>query len=286
MRESQTPGPYEITPEDVTSLIMVPRVEEMVRKEGHTVIEKSDRYTSLSQVCNGIPYLTYKLRDRRDDGIEWRQTELVDWHYGGPEDLPPKGRTIEESIYMLDPNFPLSDIFTPQEAVFISNPFAALPYHCPTEENLIKYFQQWCNIVTHDEVVYPRYFTRKNIPGLYHEIHERSTKLLKERGFNYLSAVPTWFHIAKLYEQLGFEYFDDNDAGQIKLLTDKVSYKTGHERRISSWIITLQYWAKLTESVGWDPEQIAGENVLRGKSGEILTFPLAPEHNLWMIKNL
>jgi len=61
-------------------------------------------------------------------------------------------------------------------------------------------------------------------------------------------------------------------------------------RMKSSWLVMLQFWAQRVEELGEIPESLLKPNernfVFRDKNGNIITYPLSPERNLWQILTL
>lgn len=226
-------------------------------------------------------WLTLKLRDRQFDRPgRWFPTALTnEWGYNGPEDSI-DGAAIETSKYWGDPRYPIGGFFPEEMSRFIENPFTALPHEAPTVENLLHWLNTWRDAIAHPQLPYPGQFSLYTVQGLNRYVFDQVKTLGKERGYTYITAMPTWYHVAKINEHFGFSYHDPKDAEAMRKLDDRL-LEDGHN---ASWIVMLQFWAELAEKSGVNPElYIDPHYILRDETGTILTYPLRPDHNLWQI---
>ncbi len=275
-----------ISTDDLRKRIWCPAINEIFHATKSRVIAESDDVSVQIKLANADRvWLRYKLRDRRFDGPGWKGSPLTDWTYGGADDVFPFGSAVEESIYCLDPRYPLTDAFTARQAQFITNPFEELPYSNPTKDALSDWFRRWQEIVNKNNVPYPGYFYLNNIPGVRRYVHENITVLLKEKGYKYLTAVPTWWHTARICAHLGFVFQCEEDELVIDKLNTRLNFSTKEECARSSWIVMLQFWVELVCGAGFSlsedfPEAVS--LVLRDERGAHLTFPLSPQRNLWL----
>lgn len=278
-------GCFCIAPEELKNAIWCPALENIALFTGSSVILESDEVSVQIKVVKGdLIWFRYKLRDRRFDGPGWKTTPLTDWTYGGADDEFKSGRAMEESVYCLDPRFPLTDRFAEKQAQFIRNPFDELPYSDPTKENLDNWLKRWKELMASAEVPFPGYFCLKNIPGARKNIHAGATELLRRKGYDYLTAVPTWWHTADICKFLGFDFQYGCDKETINRLNGKLSLFWKSDKKRLSWIVMLQFWAELAEKAGFIPEnfEINRDFILRDNHGKLTTFPLSPQRNLWM----
>ena len=280
------PESFCITPEELKKAIWCPVLEKMVVSTGSSVILESDDVSAQIKIVLGVRvWFKYKLRDRKFDGLGWKVTPLTDWTYGGADDEFKLGKAVEESIYCLDPRYPLSDQFTEKQATFIKNPFDELPYSNPTKENLDDWLKRWKEIMAFAEVPFPGYFCLKNIPSVRRHIHAGVIKLLRRKGYSYLTAVPTWWHTTNVCEFLGFIFQYNCDKESMKKLNDCLIPLVPFDKRKISWVVMLQFWAELAEKAGFISEnfEISRDFILRDNYGKLITFPLSPQRNLWVV---
>lgn len=274
-----------ITPDELRQRIWHPGIDAIFHATQSRIIQESDEVSAQIKLVNAERvWFRYKLRDRRFDGPEWKGSPLTDWTYGGADDACALGRAVEESIYCLDPRYPLTGRFTKRQAQFITNPFEELPYSNPTKDALADWFQRWQEIVKCD-APYPGYFYLKNIPGIRRHVHETVSVLLKEKDYEYLTAVPTWWHTARICAHLGFVFQCKDDKAIIDKLNARLRFETTRQSVYSSWIVMLQFWVELANNAGFAiPEDFpeAESLVLRDERGCHLTFPLSPQRNLWL----
>jgi hypothetical protein len=227
----------------------------------------------------------YKLRDRGLDGPGWQTDRLTNWAYDKEVDCTVVP-SVEESTYWLDPRGCLSRRYEHVDREFIINPFEALPDENADVDQYIGWNNKWEELMTDHSLPYPGYFSDITIPGLRRQILERSLKVLGDLGYAQLTAVPTWFHIAKMYEHLGFEYNYNSDKEKMDQLSEALS-QDGIENKVEkSWVLMRQFWAQQLEGkLGIEPEQLVSKGrILRDVEGRILTYPLTPERNLWMYR--
>lgn len=274
-----------LSPRDLLRKIWCPSIDDIFCATKSRIIEEADEVSAQIKLANAERvWFRYKLRDRRFDGPGWKGSPLTDWTYGGADDAFKLGSGVEESIYCLDPRYPLAERFTEKQVQFIVNPFEELPYSYPTKDALADWFARWQEIVGCDDAPYPGYFYLKNIPGVRRHVHENISALLKEKDYEYLTAVPTWWHTARICTHLGFVFQFAED----KLVMDKLNARLISETKsnvYSSWVVMLQFWVALAFDAGMKitedfPE--AENLVLRDERGSHLIFPLSPQRNLWL----
>lgn len=273
--------------EDLINAIWSPRLEEICNETKSEIIVEEDRScVQIRLVSSDQTWFKYRLRDRSFDGLEWKATPLVDWQYDGVRDSFPAS-AVEESIYCLDPRYALTSVFSEEIADFIKNPFEVLPYSAPSEDNLRDWLRKWQFVFSSENILYPGYFAMKNIPWTRKKIHKNVLQVLKTADYDYLTAVPTWWHTVSIYTHLGFKFLYPADQLRIedigRLLTIKED-DTEICRRQSSWIVMLQFWAEIVVKCGLKPEDfgVLKKHIFRDSEGKILTFPLTPKNNLWL----
>lgn len=270
-------------------VVVCREVKEVLEATRSEVVLENDEVSSQVKISHcGRTWLRYKLRDRRFDGPGWSPSSLTDWSYGRADDEFSLGPAVEESIYCLDPRYPLSDRFEERLAQFIANPFEALPFSDPTRTNLDGWLGKWLRIFSEESPPFPGYFALRKITGARVAIHRNAVVFLYKKGYAYLTAVPTWWHTAKICNYLGFEYQYEKDRNQIEKLDRALLATDISERRKLSWIVMLQFWAELVESVGLMPENFSGVErfILRDASRKLILFPLSPQRNLWQVYKL
>lgn len=240
-------------------------------------------------------WFVYKLRDRFRDGPGWQQDKLTQWPYDSLTDRPVERYSVEESTYWLDPNYPLARHFSPSQSAFIANPFDAIPYADPSAEKLQDWHNTFDELMNRRDTPPPGHFSLKNIPGVRRELLSASASILKDLGYCELTAVPSWLHTSSMYQHLGFHLQNMRDMAAL----GELHHNLHRHREIrtenpfqpdsfSSWLAVYQYFAGLAEEQGYPPESFAGSDkyVLRSENGTIVTYPLAPQHNVWMRKEL
>lgn len=274
--------------EDLIETIWTPELERIKTETGSEIIPDLDESSvQVRLVHQGKTWFKYKLRDRRFDGTPvWKQTRLVDWSYDGEKDKFPFS-AVEESVYCLDPRYPLTDTFPPEIAEFITNPFSALPYEKPDKDSLLNWFHKCRTVMESESIVYPGYFTTHHIPGVRSNLHRTALRLVRASGYEWLTAVPTWWHTASICEHLGFNYYFSDDKLKILLIRQLLTDRFGEDesetsRRRSSWIVMIQFWADLLVKSGLRLDRSMEKYILRDEAGQIITFPLVPGRNLWM----
>lgn len=275
-----------ISPQELKDVLWHPSIDLIVKETGSAVIFDKDEASAQLRIMRGdLTWFRYKLRDRRFDGPGWSSTPLTDWQYDKPVDIFSLGSAVEESVYCLDPRYPLTDEFTEDQAEFIQNPFEALPFQGPTRDLLNGWLEQWHEVTALKTPSFPGYFCLKNIPGVRRHIHTAVASFIREKGYKWLTAVPTWWHTASICEHLGFWFLYRKDRERMNELGRKLPTGT---RSFSSWVVMLQFWAELAESAGFAPEDfnVNSEWILRDTAGNIITFPLSPERNLWQVYEL
>lgn len=235
------------------------------------------------------PWFFLKFRDRRQDGPEWQPSELNTWPNTNPDDVFTRGTAVEESTYWMDPAASIKQKRGQEYAKFVENPYDSLPRTDPTQKNLTEWLGRFRDVVNSQDNVFPGFYSFKTLPSSVREaIHHETTGLLQSAGFDYLTRVPTWFHVAKSDTQKhGFRFTHEEDRSRFKQLSDQVKSVSPQDRVYSSWLVTLQFWNQLVEDQGGHPEHyVGGNNVFRDSSGNIITYPLSPQRNLWLEKKV
>ncbi len=277
-----------MSPEQLRDAIWCTELEEIFLATGSEVLfEEDDASVQVKLHCQGKTWFRYRLRDRRFDGPGWRATPQIDWDYSGERDVFLLGSAVEESVYCLDPRYSVRDFFSEDIAAFIKNPFEALPFANPTRERLDGWLEQWKMVISSPHILYPGYFFARNVKNVRRQINKNICKVLGGFGYLYLTAVPTWWHVASICEYLGFSYMFEEDKVKMQRITNVlVPFQDGSERgrRRLSWIMMLQFFCELSESSGHVPENfdLDKKYILRDADGNLVTFPLTPNKNLWM----
>jgi hypothetical protein len=245
--------------------------------------------------CKGKRWFLYRLRDRRNDGPSFTRSPLTDWNYSGEFDVPPSdGLAVERSRYQGDPSFPLTNRFSPEVAEFIENPFEAL---IETKYGLNDWLNIWRLIFYGNDTVFPGQFSLVPFPSnISRKLFNLTVNLLRESGYNYLTSVPSWWHVALSNLRRGFTFYYEEDRKIFERLQENLrSLGLSNQedlgiRMKSSWLVMLQFWAQRVEELGEIPESLLRPNernfVFRDKNGNIITYPLSPERNLWQILTL
>ncbi len=233
-------------------------------------------------------WFLYKLRDRIKDGPNWKPQPLTTWPYNSQTDIPLIG-SIERSRYQGNPDYPLNSVFTSEEADFIKNPFEAIPFKNPSIENLSKWFSLWKRVVDNELIVFPGQFSSQPFPSeISHKIFQNTIDLLTKSGYKYLTSVPSYLHVvlANLKQGFKFQFTEDNE--KINQIFERLTITNIEERKLASWLMVFQFWAELVISSNFTLSQFPNSEqyVLFDKNGKILTFPLRPERNLWMYREL
>ncbi|NTU46878.1 hypothetical protein HGA88_04605 [Candidatus Roizmanbacteria bacterium] len=227
---------------------------------------------SFQEPGASYPWFHYALRDRSKDGNKEGYNPQID----GIEN---EG-AVEESTYWLDPRESIYHHYPSEIASFIHNPFEALPFENPTKKALEDWIMLWNEIVQLKDPPHPGQYALQKIPGLRRNILENSLRVLREKNWQQLHAIPTWYHTQKLYNYLGYEYIHMADKARVEMMQEKLSHVP---EPYDSWIVMLQFWAELAEQNGVHPENyVPNAYILRDQSNQIITYPLSPEKNLWM----
>ncbi len=206
---------------------------------------------------SGKTWFLFRLRDRSKDGPGWQPTDLSTWHYNHPDDKFPKsGLAVERTTYLGDPNNPLIPEFDKTTANFITDSFKLLPSEVPTEENLLVWLKLFVKVYS-DQRIYPGYFSLSQPPGLIKRLFERIERLLKEKGIKWLTIIPTWWYILKMNLQHGFEFTYQSDQEKYQKLKEALERQGFYQdKRLSSWVCVLQFWADLAEKNNSNPEEL------------------------------
>jgi len=231
-------------------------------------------------------WLRYKLRERIHDGTEdFKTSDLTDWDYGQAIDRihSSGGRIVEESTYWTDPRHPHEELLDHELAMFITNPFEML-----FADTYDKWFHNFQKVIHQHEPPRPGSLGLSRIGGLRKYIDGASKQMLSKHGFSHISAVPTWHHVALLYEYLGFNYVCTSDKMNMNILNHFL-IRRGFDIRDSkaSWLIMLQFWADKVIQEGVDPRILCPERFLFfSEKNQILKYNLRPGRNVWMISKL
>lgn len=235
-------------------------------------------------------WLKFKLRDRAHDGPNWRSTNLNLWPNMHKDDRLRRGtKVIEESTYWMDPKYSIEKKKGKTYADFVENPYEALPWEHPTQKNLGEWLGKFTEVVNAGDGVFPGFYSFKALPSqVRSEILGGTQDLLAAQGYDYLSRVPTWFHVYMSdVKKHGFKPTHSSDKADIQSLIEQLKSATPQDRVLSSWLVVLQFFNQLVADQGGKPEVFVGEkNVFRKPDGSILTYPLSRERNLWVDKRL
>lgn len=266
---------------DVKEIVLDSVLEDVLAHTGSKI--QFDR-TSTAAQASIDHWFYYKLRDRHADGPGWQTDRLTDWSYDKQVDVV-EVPAVEESTYWLDPRGCLSQRYETADRNFIVNPFEVLPEGTNIQE-YIEWNQRYERLIHDPLIPFPGYFSDMTIPGLRRLILDRSLRILGDLGYAQLTAVPTWFHIAKMYEHLGFQYSFEEDKNRIEIITEALAQSGVKNRVEMSWVVMRQFWAQgLEQQLGIEPEEVIKKGkVLRDNQGRLLTYPLTPERNLWMYR--
>jgi len=200
--------------------------------DGLQMVKDEDEQSVQLEFINQRRWFLYRLRDRSFDGTGWRRTKLIEWHYNTPTDVKDE-KGIEWSVYFGNPQSPLTDVFTEEEANFIENPFEALPFDNPNEENLLNWLRLYDAVVSKKEVPPGRFFI-SGVKGLFRHILQKTEAVLADR-YERLWSVPTWYHTAKLHEFFGFKYINDED----EMIIRKIEAMVPQNIITDSWLVML-----------------------------------------------
>jgi len=260
-------------------------------------------YYQEDQICcvcevrdyKGKRWFLYRLRDRRNDGPSFTRSRLTDWNYSGEFDVPPSdGLAVERSRYQGDPSFPLTNRFSQEVVEFIKNPFEAL---IETKYALNDWLNTWGLVFYGNDTIFPGQFSSVPFPSnISKTLFNLTVKLLREGGYRYLTSIPTWWHVALSNLRQGFKFYYEEDKKIFEKLQENLrslGFSNQEDlgiRMKSSWLVMLQFWAQRVEELGEIPESLLKPNerdfIFRDKNGNIITYPLSPERNLWQILTL
>jgi hypothetical protein len=275
-------------------------VVDFFRNKGNfEICYQEDQICCVCEVrdCEGKRWFLYRLRDRRNDGPSFTRSPLTDWNYSGEFDVPPSdGLVVERSRYQGDPSFPLTNRFSQEVAEFIKNPFEALSKPEP-EYDLDKWLNTWRLVFYGNDTVFPGQFSLVPFPSnISKTLFNLTVKLLREGGYRYLTSIPTWWHVALSNLRQGFKFCYEEDKKIFEKLQENLrslGFSNQEDlgiRMKSSWLVMLQFWAQRVKELGEIPESLLKPNeinfVFRDKNGNIITYPLSPERNLWQILTL
>ena len=278
-RKEVLPSPTTIplTESDLHSIVLtLPAVSDIIRQTGSDVNFDTDgQVVQLTIADASRIWLLYKLRDRSRDGPGWSPSRLTSWEYGGPDDTFILGRAVEQSSYWLDPRHPLTDIFTSEQARFVNHPFDALQSSTDSA-SLLSWIAAWQELFPHPSLPYPGYYTLRKIPHLSEHILDTSRAALKTHGYDYLTSVPSWYHVAKIHEHSAYHYTYQSDRDRMASLTEQVEALplTKQQR---SWLVMAQFWIPKAQEHDIDAVRFLPQEYILHQS-----FPLSPARNLWM----
>jgi len=278
-----------IDPEHIKSIILgIPRIKETFNHGMFDIVTAGDEQTAQVTIGDhrSDQWVLYKLRDRSTDGPGWQESHLSRWPNRHPDDVFTYGKAVEESKYFADPHHPLDERFTDEEARFIENPFEAIPFDNPTMENVKSWYDMMNQILRDPDAPYPGYHCAKSLGGLSKPVLERTIKHVKDFGYDYVTAVPTWFHVAQQYTgSLGFDYVHLQDKERVTEISDRLPQTTTRQKVVASWVVVSQFVHEVVEQQGGKAEEIVDPRiVLRRPDNGILAFPLTPERNLWVAR--
>ena len=266
-----------------------PLVENTFPEDRFTYHLLSDDQAIQLTICDERRrWFEFKLRDRSHDGENWKPTPLCTWPNNHPDDAFSKVPAVEQSKYWQDPNYPLTLLYPEKTAKFIENPFDSLPFENPTLPILLEWQRTWDEVTQTTPCLYPGSFSLKKIPRFSNQIMENTLNLLQKTGYSYLTSVPTWFHVAQHNtSHFGFEYMYPDDQKKVEQIANLLPQNNSVERAQASWIVMLQFWNELMEQNNHQPEDyIDSRYILRDNDGQLITYPLRPERNLWLIKKV
>jgi len=235
-------------------------------------------------------WLKFKLRDRAHDGPDWKSSNLNTWPNMHRDDkLRRWTKGVEESTYWMDPEHSIERKRGKAYAEFVENPYEALPWEHPSERNLNEWLSHFKDVVNADQKVFPGFYSFQPLPAQVRaDILSGTQNLLADQGYDYLSRVPTWFHVYMSdIKKHGFKPTHKADKLQIDELIKELKMVSPEDRAFSSWLVVLQFFNQLVEDQGGKPERYVGDkNVFRTADGKIITYPLSRERNLWVDKRL
>ncbi len=278
----------EISYGEMLRAVSSPEVERILSEgDHHSICLVDDTAIEIRLISqDNKVWLRYKLRERVNDGTsDFSTSDLTDWDYGQAIDYisTKGGRIIEESTYWTDPRHPHEEELDSELAMFITNPFEML-----FSEPYDKWLHNFQRVIHQQEPPRPGSLGLSRIGGLRKYIDGASKQMLSKHGFSHISAVPTWHHVALLYEYLGFNYVCTSDRINMNMLNHFLTTR-GFDIRDSrsSWLIMLQFWADKVIQEGLDPRSLCPEKFLfYTDKDQILKYNLKPGRNVWMISNL
>lgn len=237
---------------------------------------------------NRYRWFFYKLRDRKNDGPTWKPQPLTSWPYNSEIDCE-FGKSVERSRYQGNHNFPLSRNFNDEQSKFIVNPFENLPFQDPSKEKLRKWFTLWESVVNSNVIIFPGQFSTQPFPSeISQKIFNNTVALLRKSGYEYLTSVPTYLHVALSNLRQNFRFQFKNDEEKINQILSLLPINSIENRKFASWLMVFQFWAELVinSNLKFSEFPNANKYILYDKNGNILTYPLRPNRNLWMTLKL
>lgn len=235
----------------------------------------------------GKIWLRYKLRGRVHDGTNiFQESTLTNYDYSGQINYVGNlmGKVIEESTYWTDPRYEVKEVTEDSEiSRFILNPFEML-FSRSSEE----WISNFAKIMNYAEPPRPGSLGLFRINGLRKYVYEKSREMLRGKGYSYITAVPTWYHVVMMYEHLGFHYAFTSDKTNLNVLNRHLKSRGFDVRNPkSSWVVMLQFWADKLIKEGIDPRKHYNEDLLFfSNMNQIITYKLSPKRNVWMISNI
>lgn len=221
-----------------------------------------------------------KVRDRSKDGKNWYPTRLTDWNFGKQEDeFTLLGRAFEVSSYWGHPMYDTRANMSDELSVFVKNPFSLIPFDNPTYREIEKWMNNWDKVQQILDYPHPGKISMQTLPGAVQYIKTIGNEILKKKGYDYSTSIPTWYHVSMLLDKYGYEYHNRSD----KDCMDRLKSRLPGDLKKASWIMVLQYVNELAENNGISPEKLSGY-VLRDEQGAIMKYPLSPDYNYWRYK--
>lgn len=245
---------------------------------------------------------------------------LTGWGYSNPSDqLPPQTKAVELSFYSGNPNFGVQkfweDVRVPDSMSltnFTVNPFDELPNQ-PDPEKIDQWLGNFRYILNGlieidyrngIHLPFPGQYATRSINGGVVKNFERSIEpLLKAAGFTHTSLVPTWPHIWRQHLlESDFRPHNAADAdavdalfqaiGEIDLQGVRVSSLPDRLKfKMESWVAQASVMARRLEEFGFIPEEHfdrfgLADLVLRNSDRSLVSWPLKPGYNIWLMKEL
>ncbi|MBI2033419.1 MAG: hypothetical protein HYT10_03100 [Candidatus Levybacteria bacterium] len=202
---------------------------------------------------------------------------------------------------------------------FIDDPFAALPLEDPTPEKLEHWYRLWWQVANRGLrgkwIAYPGQVSERGFKNFSAHVLNNLTQVLGEREYSHISSVPTWLYVWRMnlngsgfsaddpkhhQEALAFwerlrrveiPVFDNGHAGE-RIRVNQLSDKDP----IISWLGVLPFALQLDPDIkpkvamqknhqeAFDEVMDSVKKYLILPDREVVTYPLAPDRNLWHSK--